>query len=373
MKKFRYKNVLLYTSHQWCGNTKEYFIENTEKLAVFLLMPRIQTKDNILRIYERGKLVKTEQAPLTSNFFLYYLLWYYHYIVAIFKHFSRNEKLIVVTAHPYVFFAMTLQKILRKIEYVYWIADYYPPINLTMKLYERLKKFYHNGIKYRVYLGDGVNKIMNGEVVNTSTSKTILWGVKQKNIKRDIKDEKTNTGILFVGVIRENVGLDIVYKFLKDNPKYNVKIIGICDKELYEKHQKLIKNYGISSRVYFPNKFFFDSELDEVSKTCFVGVALYAIDNTSTIYYADPGKVKAYTEMGLPVIMSKTSSISPYVGKFKAGEIIERNSEFLAKAVEKIKNNYDVYVAGVNKLNKLFYYKTYYDEKFEFLKKAFSN
>lgn len=367
--KFRYKNILLYTSYQWCGNTEEYFVRNTEKLAVFLLMPRIQTKDNILRIYERGKLVKTEQTPLSENFFLYYFLWYFHYIIAIFKHFKRNEKLIVISAHPYVFFATTLQKLFRSIDFVYYIADYYPPINITMKLYEKLKKFYHKDIKYRIYLGDGVNKIMNGTILNTLTTKTIMLGVKPKNIKRDIR--KVGYTILFVGVVRPNVGLEIVYEFLKKHSKYKIKIVGICDKQTYLQHKKMIKKLEIGKRVYFPNRFFFDDELNEVSKECFVGVALYTIDNTSTIYYADPGKVKTYTEMGLPVIMSQTSSIAPYIRRYKAGEVIERDTLSLSEAIEKIKKSYKDYISGVNKFNKLFYFEIYYRKKFEFLENAF--
>jgi hypothetical protein len=333
-------------------------------------MPRIQTKDNILRIYEKGKLVKVEETPLSENFFLYYFLWYLHYIIAIFKHFPRDRKLIVISAHPYVFFATTIQKLLRNIDFVYYIADYYPPINLTMKLYERLKKFYHKGIKYKIYLGDGVNKIMNGKILNTKTTKTIMLGVKPKHITRDLK--KTNHTILFVGVVRSGVGLEIIYEFLRLNPSYNIKILGICDRGLYQKHTEIIKQYNISDRVYFPNRFFFDNEMNEVSKSCFVGIALYTIDNTSTIYYADPGKVKTYTEMGLPVIMSKTSSIAPYIEKYKAGEVVNRNQIALKKAIERIKANYRAYTDGVNKLNKIFYYETYYCEKFSFLEDAFA-
>lgn len=371
MKNFRYKNILLYTSHQWCGNTKEYFIENTERLAVFLLMPRIQTDDNILRLYEKGKLVKEIKTPLSQNFFLYYLLWYCHYLIAIFKHFPRNEKLVVISAHPYVFFATSIQKLFRKIDFVYYIADFYPPVNLTMRLYERLKRFYHKGIPYRIYLGDGVNKIMNGKVVNTKNSRTIMLGVNPKHIKRDI--DKVGQTILFVGVIRPNVGLEIVYEFLKNNKAYNLKVIGITDEKTYTQHMGIIKKYGIGNRVYFPNRFFFDKELNEVSKECFVGVALYTIDNTSTIYYADPGKVKTYTEMRLPVIMSNTSSIAPYIKDLKAGEVIKRDSVSLKKALEEIKKNYPIYTKGVEKLNKKFYYETYYVEKFNFLEDAFND
>lgn len=369
MKKFRYKNIILYSSHQWCGNTKEYFIRNTEKIAVFLLMPRVQTKDNVLRIYERGKLVKEEYTPLSENFFLYYFLWYYHYIVAIFKHFPRSEKLIVVTHHPYVLFAMTIQKALRNIDFVYWIADYYPPINVTMKLYEWLKKFYHRGITYRIYLGDGVNRIMNGRVVSTNVSKTILWGVRPKQIARDM--HKMFKSILFVGVIRPNVGLEIVFDFLRQHMEFSLKIVGICDEQTYKAHMAIIHAYHIEDRVYFPNRFFFDAQLNILSKECFVGVALYAIDDSSTIYYADPGKVKAYTEMGLPVIMSKTSSIAPYVNKFQAGEVIDRNTHSLGNAIRKIIRNYPAYLKGVERLNKEFYYESYYKERFSFLEEAF--
>lgn len=368
MKRFRYKNILLYSSHQWCGNTEEYFAKNTERLAVFLLMPRIQTKDNILRIYDKGTLIKTVSTPLTANFFLYYLLWYFHYIVAIFTYFPPNELLVVITAHPYVFFATTIQKLFRKIEFAYYIADYYPPINVTLKLYERLKRFYHKGVKYRIYLGDGVNKIMNGKVVNTDFCKTIMLGVRSKHIVRDIR--KTGNTILFVGVVRPNVGLEIVYDFLSKNTAFNMKILGICDKELYEKHQEMIFSYKISDRVDFPNKFFFDEEMNEISKECFVGVALYTIDNTSTIYYADPGKVKTYSEMGLPVIMSKTSSIAQYVKKFHSGEVIDRDSVSLLHAIVKIKNNYQKYTEGVEKLNTYFDYEKYYKEKFRFLENS---
>lgn len=369
MKKFRYKNILLYSSHQWCGNTKEYFIKNSEKIAVFLLMPRVQTKDNILRIYERGKLILEESTPLSENFFLYYALWYYHYIKAIFKYFPRREKLIVISAHPYVFFAMSIQMLLRNIDFVYWIADYYPPINLTMKLYEWLKKFYHNGMRYRIYLGDGVNKIMNGRVVNTQVSKTILWGVRPKNIRRDPK--KIFKSILFVGVIRPNVGLEIAYDFLRIHKEFTLKVIGICDENTYKEHMQIVKKYNIRERVYFPNRFFFDEELNEISKECFAGIALYEIDNMSTIYYADPGKVKAYTEMGLPVIMSKTSSIAPYIQECQAGELVDRNPASLWAAIGKIKNNYAKYLKGVGKLNRAFDHETYYREKFLFLEDVF--
>lgn len=363
--KFRYKNILLYTSHQWCGNTEEYFAQNSERLLAFLLMPRVQNKDNVLRIYEMGRLVKEDSIRLSENIFLYYILWYLQYIRAIFKYIIRNKKLVVISAHPYPFLFMTIQKLFRRLVFVYWIADYFPPVNLVLRLFEKFKAFYHNNIDYACYLGDGVNKIMNGKIMTTERKRTVIWGVKPKKIKRDFK--KTKYTILYVGVVRSNVGLDIAYEFLKKNKIYNLKVIGVCDGPLYKKQMAMIKDYGIEKQVYFPNRFFFDGELNEISKECFVGIALYAIDNTSTIYYADPGKTKAYTEMGLPVIMTKTSSIAPYIEKFKAGELIDRDSISLGKAIRTVEESYDQYLRGIKKFNKYFYFEDYYAKSFKFL------
>jgi len=358
MNKFSYKNILMYSSHQWCGNVEEYFSKNSEKVAVFLMMQRIKNKDNLLRIYEKGKLVKEENIVLSENIFLYYLFYYLQYIRALVKYFSRNDEVIVIAFHPYPLFFMTIQKILFNVRFVFWVGDYFPPINTALILFERLKKFYHDGISYTCYLGDGVNKVMNGKVLVTENRKTIMWGVKSKNITRNLS--KIKYTLLYVGVVRNSVGLDIAYDFLRTHKKYKLKVIGICDATLYKKQKEMIKNYNIEEQVYFPNRFFFDDELNKLSKVCLAGLALYTTDNTNAIYYSDPGKVKAYQEMGLPVIMSKTSSIVGFIKKFKAGEVIDRDATSLERAVKNIQENYALYTDGVAKFNRYFYFEDYY-------------
>lgn len=365
MKKFRYKNVLLYASHQWCGNIEKYFSSNSEKLIVFLLMPRIQTDQNIVRIYKRGILLHEIKISLSENFFLYYIKWYLYYLKVLLMYFSFNEKVIVISAHIYPFFFMNFQRLVRKVEFVFWAADYFPPINKTLRFYELLKKYYHDGIKYTFYLGDGVNKKMNGEVKNTLTKKTIMWGVDPKEIRHD---KKKNT-LLYVGVIRPSSGLELAYNFLKENKKYKLYVIGVCDKTIYQQHMKKIKEWKIEDRVYFPNIFFSQEQLEELSKDCFVGIAPYTIDKTNVIYYSDPGKVKTYAELNLPVILTKTSSILPFVIQFGSGIAIDRTVESFADAVKRIHKYHVQYSKGVSKFNKFFYYQRYYSKNFSALEK----
>jgi glycosyltransferase involved in cell wall biosynthesis len=195
-----------------------------------------------------------------------------------------------------------------------------------------------------------------------------MWGVKPKSITRTF--DRNNFNILFVGLIKESQGLEFFYDFLKENKEYKLKIIGVCEKKLYTKYMSIIKRYDISDRVYFPNKFFSDKELNEISEECQIGIALYDANKSSVTYYADPGKVKAYAELGLPIIMSNIPSVAPYIRKFNAGEIVDRNEISLRNALKKIRDNYQKYIDGVNKFNRYFYFEDYYKRRFKFLEKV---
>ena len=367
----RYKNIFLHSSLQSIGNTLEYFISHTEKLVVFIVMQRVKNKGNFVRLYICGKLVKEESFILPENIFLYYLGWYIQYVKVLNKYYTKKERVFIIIFHPIFFFGMSIQKIMRNVEFVYWIMDYFPGMNLILKIYEKLKKFYHDRIIYSCYLSDAINRIMNGKILNSDNRKTVMWGVRSKGINRTFDGENFN--ILFVGLITESQGLEFFYEFLKLNRQYNIKIIGVCENKLYQRYKAIIKDYKIQKQVYFPNKFFSDQKLNEISKECQVGIALYNIDKYNVTYYTDPGKVKTYTELGLPVIMSNTSSIVPYILKFKAGEVVERNFGSIKATIIKVRKNYNDYLDGVAKFNKYFYFEDYYKEKFKFLENLTKN
>lgn len=360
-KRFRYKNIFLYASLQFCGNIEEYFAKHTKKLLVFIVQPRIQNENNLLRIYHEGALVKEQNVELSENIFLYYFLWYVSYIKFIFKYFTRGDKVVVITSHPISFFGMSIQRLLRNVRFVFWI-EYFPRANLILRLFDDLKNFYHKRVNFTAYFGDRVNKLMNGKVVNTKKRRTILWGVKPRIVRKGIP--QCPLTMLFVGVIKESQGLDLIFSFLKENKDYRFNIIGVCDGKLYDKYVKLMDLYGITNQIFFPNKFIPREELEVISKKCFVGVAPYLTGSMHGTYYIDPGKIKEYAELRVPIIISNTSSIVPYVKKFNAGEVIKRDVESFSIAIEKIKNNYDVYLEGLKRFNNYFYYEDYYARNF---------
>lgn len=366
MGKMYYKNIFIYSSLQSTGNAEKYFAAHTEKLVVFVLTSRQEPNSNLLRIYKKGKLTQEKKITLlTTNIFFYYLLWYINYISIILNYFTKKEKVIVISWHPISFFGMSLQKMIRNIDFVFWNGDYFPPVKLSLVLYEKLKKYYNNNVKYACYQSDLINEKMNGKVLDTRFRKTLPWGIIPRNIKRVSNGKKFT--LLFVGVVRESQGLEFLFEFLKNHKEYSLKVLGVCTKDLYQKYKTIINKNKIDSQIYFPNRFVSDSELEEESKTCQAGIAVYDVDWTNATFYTDPGKVKTYASLGLPIIMTDVSAIVPYIKRFGCGRVIKKEYSELENALLDIKNNYKGYLAGLAKFNKYFYYDTYYKKRFQFL------
>lgn len=364
---FRYKNIFMYASLQFCGHIEEYFASHTEKLVVFIVMPRLKNRGNLVRVYKSGKLIEEKNVWSSDNIFFYYISWYFHYLKFIFSYFSRKERFIVLSGHPISFLGMTLQRLLRKITFVYWVGDYFPPTNKLLYWYEKLKKYYHTKVTLRYYLSEGINQQINGRVIEDATHRTIMWGVKPVSLVRS--DPKSNLTLLFVGLIKHGQGLEKLFVFLRTHKEFSLKIIGICNDELFSKYKNIVTKYHIAKQVFFPNTFYSDEELIELAKSCHIGIALYDISPLSSAYYTDPGKIKSYAEMNLPVIMSNTSSIAPFIRKFHAGQLISEKPEDLVKAIEKITKDYFRYLEGLKKFNAFFYFETYYKRAFVALEK----
>lgn len=364
-KKLRYNNVLLYSSLQFTGNIEEYFSQNCEKLVSYIIVPRANYTNNLVRLYKNGTLVSEEKFTLSQNILVYYVLILFYQIRFLLKYFKKNETIVLITFHPISFFFMSIQKLVRKVIYVYWVADYFPPVNTPLRLFERLKSFYNTRVDYVCYLSDTINELMNKKILHTNTRQTVMWGIIPKDIKRSVTHKKFT--MLFVGVIRDSQGLEFLFEFLKNHRQYFLNIIGDCDDDLYKKYQRIIGLNKITNNVFFPNRFYSLAELESLSKTCQIGVALYDTDKTNATFYTDPGKVKTYTQLGLPVIMSNTSAIALYISKYTAGILVEKNQQEFSHALVKIQANYDKYTQGVARFNDYFSYDHYYGKSFTFM------
>lgn len=358
---FRYNTIFMNGSLQSVGHTMDYFIEHTKKLLIHIIMPRVQGTHNLLRVYDKGALVEEKIIPSSSKFFLYYFLWWFYQQKFLLRYFSRIERVLVLTGHPIGLFGMSIMKQLRNVRYAYWIGDYFPPVNLSLILFEKLKKYYHDRVPSTYYLSDRINNIFNGNIVKLENKKTVMWGVKPyKGPKKQIISPFR---LLFVGVVRPSQGIEDLLLYIKQTSKVELSIIGVCERALYDKYILLVKKYNISNRVWFPNKFVDEKELIKISASHHVGIALYEKGKDSATYYTDPGKVKTYIELGLPVIMSNTSSITSYIKKYNAGIVIDAISQ-LTSATLRIRNDYESFQQGIQAFSEYFDYEKYYSRSF---------
>ncbi len=363
MKNFRYKKILLFSSLQFAGNHVEYFSQNTEKLVVYYVMPRKGKEPNMVTLYEKGVLIKEQAFYSPDNLFFCYVFLYLNFVRILFFYFSRKEKFYIICGHPLFSFFKSILGLFRRFEIVYFIGDYYPGMSILNIFYRFISHHYHNSARYRVYISDRLNKkYNNGQIVHTQNAKTIMWGVKPQD-KKNISTK--NLQLCFIGVIRESHGLEQTLALLKKKKDLKIKVLGTCNQELYARYNTLIKRWHITERVYFPNRFV--PKLETETYDCHIGVALYTI-NAGT-YYADPGKVKAYAELGLPILITDAAEIAGYIKKYNAGEIVKGNADSILEAIEKIQKNYTVYVLGLKKFNNYFNYKSYYPPRFMFMEK----
>jgi hypothetical protein len=362
-----YNRVFAYASLQFCGHIEAYCAAHTRELAVFIVQPRVGLHQHVLRRYHDGQLIEERPVRSSQFLFLYYLLWYLNHVRILLNFCPRNETTIVFGGHPIVFFGMGILRRMRPLRYAYWIGDYFPSTHSVIRVFERIKKVYHRRVDAAFYLTDAINQMMNGTVVENPNRRTVMWGLKPFPKKPPPPNDPFT--LLFVGLIRPGQGLENLFTFLVQNPHYRLKLIGTGQPVYLQRLQDLLQQLGLCERVFFPRRFYTELDLLDVAATCHVGLALYDLSSDNFTHYADPGKVKAYAEMHLPVIMTRISDIVPFIERYGSGEVIDR-IENIGDAVERIRVNYTKYQDGIEQFIAHFECDGYYHDAFSALEDA---
>ena len=353
-------------SLQFCGHIDEYLIENTRRLCLMYVLPRFGEQKQVIRRYEEGRLVEERILSSSQNIFRYYWLWFWHHNRELLR-FTRGSKetTLVFAGHPVCFFAMALMKMLRRVSYLYWIGDYFPDKSLVIRAFERLKRFYHDRVPFTYYLSDVINRKLNvGTLRDEPAHRTLMWGMRRFPMPDAGEAMAKSKRLLFVGLVRDGQGIENVLDFLAGNPDFTLSIVGVAANGYEETVGRMIAERQLSDRVYFPNRFHSQNELLEIAGKSLAGLALYSLGEENFTHYADPGKVKAYLEMNLPVVMTRISEVVPFIEKFRAGVVVD-GMEDVGAAVRKIADDYPAYGEGVRRFNEHFEYTRLYAEAFK--------
>ncbi len=357
-----YKRIFSYGSLQFCGHIEEYLVSHTEDLLVYIVQPRVGATHNLLRRYHAGVLIEERPVRSSQNVFLYYTFWFANHVRFLLDFCPRGQTTVVFGGHPIICFGMSLFRMLRPLRYAYWVGDYFPSRHPVIRAFEWLKRYYLRRVDFAYYLTDAINRVMNGGTLADAPGHcTLMWGLKP--YPRTPVPPMGPFTLLVVGLIRPGQGIELLLEFLREHPTYRLSVIGVCQPAFFKTLQRLRDELGVRERVFLPNRFYSEEELLAVARTAHVGLALYDTSADNFTHYADPGKVKAYAEMRLPILMTRISDIVPYVERFGCGEVIDR-FEDLDAALERIRTGYSHYQEGLERFLAHFEFERYYRKTF---------
>lgn len=218
--------------------------------------------------------------------------------------------------------ANSLKRHYPQAKIIYYAYDYYFYNNIFSS------RYLINRIEKSAYMNSDIVWAVNQQIIQEHRNKklnraqvfTVPLGIKSKNLPDYNPNPKQ---FLFIGNFKEGHNLRLLTKtFSKLPPDYHLHLIG--QGNLYNEIQQLmLDSQGNNITLYG-----FKTEAETVDiiikNKISYGLALY--EHTQEIVCADPGKVKDYLALGLPIISTDNHSMSKDIQDYNLG-IILRNFE----------------------------------------------
>lgn len=351
-KSYRYESVFAHVSFQFCGHIDEYLITHVRHLTLVRFQTRFGKGGHLLERYEEGCCIETRHLRSSHNIFLYYLLLAIHHNRELWR-FAHRQNCVTVAlfTHPVACFGMGLHRLFGRVKIAFWPWDWFVPNCLSLKIYAAVVRHYIRKADYAYALTQAIADKVGGN------ASVVMLGMRR--LACADKDRAGSGRILIVGQLRQGQGIEVALDFVATHPEYSLALLGAAAHGFDAAIEAHIRKAHMEDRVYFPNRFVSQEELSETAATCFCGLALYETSPGNFTHFADPGKVKSYIEMGLPVVMIRISEIVPYIERFKAGEVID-SEEDLPDAVMCIAANPAMYAEGIHKFSDYFEFGNYY-------------
>lgn len=365
LMKYRYTSIyyVIVDPIKNMGNVREYLIANTKRFVTFHFFAGYDPRQSYLCIYTEGK--KVLQKPLPSytgrNHVLKLLSNYLLYVFILFRYVRPDTSVLV--ANPIFCIGHRFFSIFKKLRFVFWIGDYYPDAAGFMKFYNALVLQYNRTLPYVLYESPPIEKIYHQLAPKELYRKLVTLGIRsQLSPKRVRKDRENVLG--FIGVIRKQQGLDLMFQYLKVSHNTRLEVIGDGYWLVY--YKRLAASLGITHKVKF---FGFVEDKKPIIANWDFGMALYENKTNNVSKYCEPTKIKDYLEYNLPVVTTRTTYFYTELEAFGAGVAVDETSQSIARAVRKIILNRSSFAAGVGKLVKKYEYSTWYAKHFSFLEK----
>lgn len=252
---------------------------------------------------------------------------------------------------------------------IFWIWDYYPPIHQS-KIIMLMRYIYWQFDKISSYSDKVV--FVNHRLLNLRKD----LGIYDRNARHPIvpiatdslpypnrkRPEKVTFG--FIGVLKINQGPGIIFDhshaLSKEVNNFQYNVIGSGPDEDYLKNRA--KETKVQTKFY---GYLEGESFNQVLKKCTIGIAMYIPDPSNVSYYGDPGKIKRYISLGLPVICTNVLEFSREIEKSKAGIIVDYDdSRAFVAATKKIMSRYSFFSRNAYNLSRKYHYTRIYPKMF---------
>ena len=366
-----------FSPYENAGNILDYILDTFGTVLLFSFNFHklgAEQSPSMLTIYKNGSIVHKNrlfQSPNSPS--LAFILLPIRSIIILFQIFYHTYRFrnkygpfdIYFTVNAFIAWTGIVLKRLNLVKKtIFWIWDYYPPIHKNKIIML---------IRWTYWLFDGPASIYADRTVflnNTMYLSRKKMGILPNNESamvgigtNPVHKLKTNTlplKLVFIGVIKQSQGLDIIFnstdKLIKIFPHISLTIIGGGpDEKYYKKRAKETKlETHFSGYIKSPEK------IRKLISGCHIGVAPYVPERGNVSYFGDPSKIKEYLSCGLPVVTTNVFNFSKEITKSGAGIVIPYQEKELLTAITTIMKNYSKYQTSSLRLANKYYYKNLY-------------
>lgn len=334
------------------------FLRQKKGLKLFYIahplnLKDVKSKDKSFAEFSSGRGVtkkfKTDKrfnSVLVSSIFEFFLL-----IMWIFKT-RQIYDLYIGVDNLNAIQGLILRKLGKVKKVVFYTIDYYPT-RFENKL---LNWMYHSIDRICVENADETWNVSSAMIVARekmySMSKKayrrqheVPIGIWYNRTRRKRFAQIDKKKLIFVGHLLPYMGVDLVIKTLPKliNDIKGVKLEIIGDGQEKKKLVNLVKKLGLENKVKFHGWIKKRRKLEEVLSDGAIGLATF---NTrildEKVKNADPGKIKDYMQVGMPVITTNAVSTADRIVKAEAGMLIDYDVNELYRALVKLLKDEDM-------------------------------
>lgn len=342
--------------------TKEYFTEFSLDFYLYIFPNSEHNCPAVFRHYHQGKLKKEEKSFLYKgkNRIIMFIFQYIYYLIFLKKLKIKKTYIIVADLH-FVFFN-SIVKFFTGNRLVFWIGDGLPDKykSLPIYIFDRLTNFYINSLKYVFFSSPNLRKLYLKNYQSNDDKKVITLGIKNFPVNR----QPVPNLFGFIGNLRKEQGLELIIEVLKKNKNYYFEVVG--KGEYGEILKKMAKENNVDNQISFLGYLEYQKIID-ISSRWEAALAAYDPSSKNYTYYADPGKIKLYIELEVPIIMTDITYLAEEIKDSRSGEIVNYNTDGIVSGIDKIQNDYNVYIVGIKKMKDKYFYKKIYKEGFSVL------